>query len=93
MMRLSSWCFHPVAVDPVDTLRIIAFTIGQLFRNNTVSIPDVTDQQVVTLSYIVAVADDNFVATLHRLQSDGAQIITVLRVQYCLSIWHDAVRR
>ena len=45
--------------------------------NNTITIPDMTDQQVVTLSYIVAAADDNFVATLHRLQSDGAQIILV----------------
>jgi hypothetical protein len=31
----------------------------------------------VTLSYIVAEADDNFVATLSRLQSAGAQIILV----------------
>jgi len=45
--------------------------------NNTVSIPGVTNHQVTILSYIVAVADDNFVATLHRLQSDGAQIILV----------------
>ena len=48
-----------------------------LSPNNTVSITDTTDHRLATLPYIVAEADDNFVATLQRLHFTGAQIILV----------------
>jgi CIC family chloride channel protein len=64
-------------VTIVDSNDPVTKSTWVLSPDNTVTIPDMTDQQVVTLSYIVAAADDNFVATLHRLQSDGAQIILV----------------